>query len=60
MSEPQCPSALFNPMTGSIRHCVLGPHAGGDLNAWHQTENGTQWRLNIDESMEGPEWAPPF
>jgi hypothetical protein len=58
--EPQCPEALFNPTTGAIRRCVLGPHAGGDLHAWHQTENGTQWRIPKTEPKEGPEWTPPF
>ncbi|MFF2773387.1 hypothetical protein ACFVU3_00625 [Streptomyces sp. NPDC058052] len=57
--EPQCPEALFNPVTGSLRRCVLGAHAGFDLTALHQTENGTQWRV-CTEPKEGPEWAPPF
>jgi hypothetical protein len=59
VSEPQCPEALYSPTTDIIRRCVLNPREH-DWRDWHETESGTQWRHRINESMEGPEWTPPF
>ncbi|MET8826027.1 hypothetical protein ABZX40_13220 [Streptomyces sp. NPDC004610] len=57
---PQCPEALYSPATDTLRRCVLGPHAGTDSRAWHETKDGIQWRHTDTEPKEGPEWMPPF
>jgi hypothetical protein len=60
MTEPQCPEALYNPDTDTLRRCVLGPHGGLNLGVWHEAEDGIQWRIPDTEPKEGPEWTPPF
>lgn len=46
-ASPQCPEALYNPDTDTLRRCIRGPHQD-----WHETEGGLKWQDNTDGPLQ--------